>query len=409
MTLAPSAGGSPEPEEVLDAELVDDTNLPALTETAPGVPGPRYLVTQHTMLAPDQLPPTADWRPPWTDADFRISTQDAEDLDQPTLADNTVTNRDSTIRAFQQWCAAQDPPRVPHPCTTATYTAYGLHLIRQGKAGQFKPDSVRQYMSRIYNWQPVDYRPDPTQVRARIRKWRNQWAQGGGETKRSAALTIDYTLRCLEQCDETTNIGKRDAFALVLGYANLHRRSELTNLLVKHVKVMAAGIHVTVAASKTDQAGKGSSQFIADRTDLRIVERTRAWLEVLHDLGADGPTQPLFRGLTVKGALRIPTADRGEHMKPGSINDRVQLLADRAGVPYIDGKKVTAHSLRAGANTDMRAAGVPLVERNRRGRWANESHTADTVYDRPHISDQDDPLSNVPLFGRPGNDRESNA
>ncbi|WP_251070350.1 hypothetical protein [Streptomyces sp. ISL-96] len=60
---------------------------------------------------------------------------------------------------------------------------------------------------------------------------------------------------------------------------------------------------------------------------------------------------------------------------------------------------MTAHSLRAGPNTEMVAASVPLRERNRRGRWSPESHTADTVYDRPETDDQYDPLSKVPIGG----------
>ncbi|WP_159461026.1 MULTISPECIES: hypothetical protein [Streptomyces] len=47
----------------------------------------------------------------------------------------------------------------------------------------------------------------------------------------------------------------------------------------------------------------------------------------------------------------------------------------------------------------MIAAGVSLRERNRRGRWSPEANTADTVYDRPHLDLQDDPLSKVPLGG----------
>ena len=86
-------------------------------------------------------------------------------------------------------------------------------------------------------------------------------------------------------------------------------------------------------------------------------------------------------------------------MKGGAINDRVQLLASRAGIPYIGGKKVRAHSLRAGPNTDMIAARVPLRERNRHGRWSPKSNTADTVYDRPVVDPQDDPLSKVSLGG----------
>ncbi|MFE7235919.1 tyrosine-type recombinase/integrase [Streptomyces sp. NPDC002405] len=377
--------------EVYDAELVDDQAVEPV----------RYLVNRHTVLGPGEMPPRAEARPPWTEADFRVSREDKEELDEPDLAENTLLNRDSTVRSFQQWCARQDPPRVAHPCTTATYTAYGLHLIRRGKAGEFKPDTVRQYMSRIYNWQPEDVRPDPSRVRGKLRLWRQEWRGAGGEIERSAALTIPYLLACLEKCDETTHIGIRDAFALVLAYCNLHRRRELTDLLVKHVKVVPMGLIVTTATSKTDKQAKGSTEFIADRPDLQLVARGRAWFAVLKRLGADGADQPVFRALTVKGNLanRTLATKRGERMKGGAINERLQRLADLAGIPYIAGKKVTAHSLRAGPNTDMIAAGVPLVERNRRGRWSPESKTADTVYDRPHHRTQDDPLSKVPLGG----------
>ncbi|MFE9976194.1 hypothetical protein ACFYRD_37185 [Streptomyces hirsutus] len=146
---------STEPE-VLDAELVHAQEEPEPV---------RYLVTRHTMLGPGEMPS-------WTDVDFRVSAEDKEELDEPDLAENTRTNRDSTVRAFQEWCARQDPPQAAYPCTTVTYTAYGLHLIGRGKTGEFKPDTVRQYMSRIWNWQPEDMRPDPSRVRGKIRLWR---------------------------------------------------------------------------------------------------------------------------------------------------------------------------------------------------------------------------------------------
>jgi integrase len=377
--------------EVFDAELV-------IADAPDAV---RYVVTQHTVLGPGEMPPTEDPRSAWTSADFRVSAEDKEELDQPDLAENTLTNRDSTVRAFEAWCAQQRPPRVAYPCTTATYDSYGLHLIRRGKNGEFTPDTVRQYMSRIYNWQPEGMRPDPTRVRGKIRLWRKAWAGAGGEVRRSAALTIPYLLKCLEQCDEDTNIGVRDAFALALAYCNLHRRVELTDLLVKQVKILPTGLIVTTATSKTDKQSKGATEFLADRADLQLVARARAWFAVLKRLGADRPDQPLFRALTVKGNLanRSRATVRGEHMKGGAINDRVQVLAARAGIPYIGENKVTAHSLRAGPNTDMIAANVPLSERNRRGRWAPDSKTADTVYDRPEIVATDDPLSKVPLGG----------
>jgi hypothetical protein len=68
-------------------------------------------------------------------------------------------------------------------------------------------------------------------------------------------------------------------------------------------------------------------------------------------------------------------------------------------VPYIDGKKITSHSWQAGANTDMAEKGVPLAERNKAGRWADDSHTADTVYDRRHGVGTSDPLDKAPQYG----------
>lgn len=385
--------------EVVQAELVHGSGpSPVAAE-----PGPRYLITQHTMLGPTELPPLANQKPAWTDADFRLSAEDVAELSQPDLADNTIINRDSTIRAFEEWCAAQDPPRLPNPCTTATYTSYGLHLIRRGKAGEYVPDSVGQYMSRIWNSQPVDYRPDPSRFKGRLRAWKKDWVKTGGEVERAAAATIEYTVRILDKIDESTNIGKRDAFLVVLAYANLHRESELADQLNKRLRIYDTGIHVTTAMSKTDQTGKGSGRFINDRADLQLVRRARAWFAVLRELGANGPDQPTFRALTVKGGLRSYPADRerGTRMRPGSLNERFQLLAEQAGVPYIDGKKVTSHSWRAGANTDMAEKGVSLAERNAAGRWADGSHTADTVYDRRHGVGTDDPLDKVPQYGGP--------
>jgi integrase len=385
--------------EVVQAELVREGE----PGPAAAAPGPRYLITQHTMLAPGELPPLADQKPAWADEDFRLTEEDVADLADPDLAENTIINRESTIRAFVTWCAAQKPPRLPYPCTTATYTSYGLHLIRRGKAGEFKPDTVGQYMSRIWNWHPADYRPDRSRFKARLRAWKKEWVKAGGEVDRAAAVTLEYNVRIIGAIDESTNIGKRDAFLAALAYANLHRESELTDQLCKWVKVHETGLWVNTAVSKTDQAGQGSGRFIEDRSDLQIVRRARAWLAVLHELGADGPNDPLFRALTVKGNLRKYPADRkrGTKMRPGSLNERLQLLADQAGVPYIDGKKVTSHSWRAGANTDMAEKGVPLAERNKAGRWADGSHTADTVYDRRHGVGTRDPLNAVPLYGGP--------
>ncbi|MGW4051766.1 hypothetical protein ACWENA_13150 [Streptomyces sp. NPDC004779] len=62
---------------------------------------------------------------------------------------------------------------------------------------------------------------------------------------------------------------------------------------------------------------------------------------------------------------------------------------------------MTSLSWRAGANTDLAAVGVPLAERNKAGRWADGSRTADEVYHRPHSVGTRDPLDKGPLHGGP--------
>ncbi|WP_328965643.1 hypothetical protein [Streptomyces virginiae] len=88
-------------------------------------------------------------------------------------------------------------------------------------------------------------------------------------------------------------------------------------------------------------------------------------------------------------------------MRPGSLDEQLRELAERTGVPCIDGKKTTSHGWRTGANTDLIAASVPLTERNKAGRWAEGSHTGDTVYDRRHGAGAHDPVAQVPLYGGP--------
>ncbi|MFC8957526.1 hypothetical protein ACFT8P_33580 [Streptomyces sp. NPDC057101] len=85
---------------------------------------------------------------------------------------------------------------------------------------------------------------------------------------------------------------------------------------------------------------------IEDRPDLQLARRARDWVAVLRDLGAAAPTGPVLRAVPLKNGLRKHLADRerGTQMAESPLNERLQLLADRAGVPYTDGKKVTSRA-----------------------------------------------------------------
>ncbi|WP_406516186.1 hypothetical protein OH809_41145 [Streptomyces sp. NBC_00873] len=158
---------------------------------------------------------------------------------------------------------------------------------------------------------------------------------------------------------------------------------------------------------------KGGSQYSPDSllaylsriVTLQIVRRVRAWLGDLRELDADNPTFPLFQALSTTGNLkgRGNATVRGLHLSGSAINEIVKKRAAAAGVTYINGLKVTGHSLRAGPNTDMKRAKVPLADRREAGDWGEKSPLPDSRYNRPDDTvdaTETDPLDAVPLFGR---------
>ncbi|MDV9191575.1 hypothetical protein R6L23_25780, partial [Streptomyces sp. SR27] len=157
--------------EVVDAELVEDDGpglfpvpadpgkhprpffdpdlLPARAEPGPAV---RPLVDRHTMLRPGQAVPTTADAPRYSEADFRISQETAELLDDAPPA-NTSRTYTSAWRKFERWCAEEG--RVPLPCTTATFVEYVGHLVRADAS----PATIRVHMSAIRSQHPDEQKP----------------------------------------------------------------------------------------------------------------------------------------------------------------------------------------------------------------------------------------------------------
>ncbi|WP_338675865.1 tyrosine-type recombinase/integrase [Streptomyces sp. SCSIO 30461] len=406
--------------EVVDAELVDDdasTRLPAAADVESA---PAFRVTRHTILAEGELPPRAEEDPPFTAKDITVPPSVKKRITERG-ARTTRVNRDSTRTRFEQWCIKEG--RVARPTTTtANVAAYFGYLMETGKpdGSRYSPDSLLAYCSRIVSWYPKGVRPDASLVREMIEDYRlEEFIPAGGEKEQSAGLTMKYLVRVLAEIDESTRIGRRDAAMLVLHYGMLYRSIEVTDLLVKQIRVDTDGVWVWTAKSKTRRKGKGRWRFIRDRDDLRIVARVRAWLADLREMReptehdqnpADGepaylPTKPLLRALTTTGNLkrRKNATVRGLFLTGRAVNEMVKARAEAAGVALINGLKVTSHSLRAGPNTDMAEALVPLSERNTAGDWSAESTLADDVYNRPDgtiDTSKNDPLDAVPLYGQ---------
>lgn len=344
-----------QPDEVVDAELVDD-HLPALVQPARTA---RLVVDQHTILHPGQALPTAADQPTYTERDLYVSAATADRLKNKSKPRNTSKTYDSQRDLFRTWCEQQG--RVTKPCTTATFVEYVATLIEDSRS----PNAISVAMSAIRTWMPDDKKPGTQEARGMLNEYRKEWNKRVG-VKKAPAITDTMLRAMVATCDPTHPIGIRDRCALLLGRGALNRRAELADLTIGNVTVEADGVALYIAASKTDQEAKGAETFIPAWDDPAIdpVRATRAWLDALHHLGVrDGA---LFRALTKTGSLqsRTTATERGEHVTGDAINEWVRGRAQAAGLT--GWQKVTAHGLRRGGAQALADVGMDPTAQ---GRW----------------------------------------
>lgn len=353
------------PDEVVDAELVDDDHLPALAQPAPVRP----LVDRHTILRPGELPATE--RPQYTERDFYVSPETAELMDEASAPKNTDRNYRSQRGMFERWC--EQMGRVPVPCTTATYVEYIAGLIARGYA----PNTIKTHKSAIRSMQPEDAKPGTKAVNGLINEYAKTWGKRN-RVKKAPPITDAMFRAMVASCDPRHPIGIRDRAALVLGRGALNRRIELADLLCSDVDIDDDFVTLDIRFDKTHQDGDGEPTHIpADPTEplLCPVDATRAWFAMLHRLGVrDGA---FFRALTSAGTLqnRARARVRGDHVSGDAINDWVRGRAHKAGLA--NWQEVTAHGLRrGGAQAIADAGGDPTKQ----GRWAAGSTVVKKEY-----------------------------
>ncbi len=367
-----------EPDEAVDAELVDDDHLPATTEPAPAV---RPIVDRHTILAPgDPLPTEAD-QPTYTERDLYVSARTAERLKNKSGPRNTSRTYDNQRDLFRRWCEKEG--RVHRPCTTATYVEYIAHLIEAGRA----PNAISVAMSAIRTWMPDDKKPGTAEARGMLNEYKKEWNKRVG-VKKAPAITDDMIRAMVATCDPQHPIGIRDRAVLLLGRGALNRRSELADLTIGNVTVESDGVALYFTSSKTDQEAKGEETFIPawDDPDIDPVHATRAWLNVLHQLGVREGA--FLRALTREGRLqsRVTATERGDHVTGDAINEWVRGRAKLAGIK--DWEKITAHGLRrGGAQAIADAGGDPTHQ----GRWQEGSAVVKREYLDRASSRRDNP------------------
>ncbi|MEU1592797.1 tyrosine-type recombinase/integrase [Streptomyces sp. NPDC005708] len=376
-----------EDDELVDAELVEGGELVRV-----GQPVGRPLVDQHTVLRPGQaIPTTEDDGPQYTERDLYLSEETAEALEEAEQEGSAP--RRTAMRGFEAWC--KEEGRVAIPCTTATYTEYGQHLMRRG----LKVTTIKNYMSLIRTSMPAGKQPDNTLYLRLLAHYRGK-NKRAVRRKEAFPITLPYLVPMMEKAEaDGRPIGWRDAAMFAFGYRFLGRSVEDVNLDIEDLTITDTQVFVWLAEDKTH---KGEEQTIVlhDRSDLNLVFRLRRWLTYLEDQGI--ATGPVFREVLRSGKVASPetramkATRRGDYLRPQTVNERVKFWFAAAGLTT-DGRPVSSHSLRAGGATDLGVSGATDDELEDAGRWKRGSPIPRERYVRPAKDATRDLFSKVPV------------
>ncbi|MEV4672763.1 site-specific integrase [Actinomadura sp. NPDC049382] len=315
-------------------------------------------------LSPIVVRPTAPAPVAYSDVDFTISARTAQRLINST-AENTRIAYDRAWKDFREWCEAEG--RVHLPATAQTLTEYVDHMCECGSA----PNTIAQAIATVRS-KHADHghqdEPDSRQPLKALKDYRKEWADGGNREKQATPIMVDALRAMVATCDLSTLQGARDRALLLLGFNMMARRSELVGLDQGDVVESSNGLTVYVKRSKTDQEARGITVAIprGKHPETCAVEAINAWKARLAERGlADGP---LFRPIDRHGRVGGEPDGAGKggvRLTGKSACDIVRRRGILAGLP----EKYTSHGLRAGSASTAYAAGVPIAEIAKQGRW----------------------------------------
>ncbi|MFJ4880178.1 tyrosine-type recombinase/integrase [Streptomyces sp. NPDC088745] len=371
---------APEPE-IVDAELVNEGELALPVPPAPA----RLRVNLHTVLRPGQALPTEDDVPRYSAAELYVSPETAAAME-------SSDKEPPPMAAFRAWCA--ETQRVPFPCTTATFTEYGAHLMRR----RLKVSTIQNYMSLIRTTMPPGQRPDNSLYLGLLADYR-RGNKRAVRRKQAFPITLPYTLAlCTKAEQDGRPIGIRDAALFAFSYRFLARSDEDVNLDIEDLTILDDRIEVWLDKDKTHQ-NEDQTLLLLDRPDLALVPRMRRWLA---HLAACGITSgPLFRHLMKNGqpatTFRVTVATkRGDYLRPQAVDERLKHWWHKAGL-IGDGRPVSSQGFRAGGATDLAVHGAPAKTIRKAGRWDENSTIPETRYVRPAKDAQNDPFDVIPV------------
>lgn len=207
---------------------------------------------------------------------------------------------------------------------------------------------------------------------------------GKKATNPSLPLTIDLLSEIIPPVsDRITNLARRNAAIVLLGYFGALRRSEIAGLKISDLTIVEPdGMRITLGQSKADQEGKGDHVDVFHRPEVDIcpLVAIRAWLDVRsmsEDYVKSGRLArhlPLFTAISCKDV--IGKSDIGHRTI-------ARVFGGFVGPQPADGPRLSAHSMRSGLLTEASAV-ASLPELMRHARHKNPSTTM--AYIRPEAS-----------------------
>lgn len=302
-------------------------------------------------------------------------------------ADATLRAYKSDWRLFCAWC--QESGYRPLPATPATVAAFLTLLAERG----FSPQELRRtkrgtvlprkepvplgratigrrlaaivFAHRAADVEPPTSQPDAARLERAMRGIRkDKRGELPGKKRPADGDVLRDMVRAIVGEDLRSY---RDRALLAIGMAGAFRRSELVDITVGRVSEDSRGLLVRIAASKTDQEGKGHTVAIPDGRRLEPVRHYRAWLAT-----AGITSGAVFRKLTPQGRLT------DKPMSAQGVALVVKAAAVAAGYPP---ELFSGHSLRAGFLTEAGRQNANLFKMKEHSRHSSLEMVAEYVRD----------------------------
>jgi integrase len=317
--------------------------------------------------------PGAPREPGYADIDFSITEDTAQALAEAVPA-NTARAYRRAWDDFAAWCA--DEGRVILPATSQTLTQYVRTLIK--RETPLAPATIEQAIGVIRaTHRDAGYpkRPGTTEAVKILRSYRRERSRAGKHVRQRAPLLIPAVRVIVATCDPETAAGVRDRALILLGFAMMSRRSELAARNLEDITDSGHdGIRVLIGHSKTDQDAEGASVAIpyGRHASTCPVRAVRAWTGLLaaRGLGDGALFRPVDRNDRIGGEPGFAGKSR-DRLTGHAVDAIVRRRAALAGVE--DAHKYGGHSLRSGAASAAYAAGSPVAEIAKHGRWSPAS------------------------------------